>query len=168
MLAQAAASTVTNGSSPAFTLAEPRAVRVPPAGSEPASAADEQQGSGTGPAAVAAAEPEEPFTLVKKVALAGGMLDLVSLGAGRMLRVWTPPGAPTMPRACMPPTWWVDGTIVGTERGDARALLLQATAGRRHRATHIPCCCSTMARTCLMTACPSAAAPGVRERRRHG
>lgn len=55
-----------------------------------------QQPSADGGAGLAAAPPEpppEPFSLLKRVELAGGVLELVHWEDGRLLRVWQPPGA---------------------------------------------------------------------------
>ncbi len=37
-------------------------------------------------------QPQQPYTLVQQVPVAGGVLDLVCLQGDRMLRVWMPPG----------------------------------------------------------------------------
>lgn len=79
----------TNGSSPEFSLA-----------------ANGDSGNGIAvaisDAVVAAGEANlfeaaadaagEPYTLVKKRTLAGGVLDLVRLEGDRILRIWMPPG----------------------------------------------------------------------------
>ncbi len=87
-----------NGSNGSIAAAAPLAVQLQPdehaegQGSMPA-------GPSTSPVAAAAAAqaeplapPAEPYTLQKKVALAGGVLDLVHLEGSRLLRIWMPPG----------------------------------------------------------------------------
>lgn len=82
--------------------------RQQPAGSYAALEEDEDEESppaaGTAAAGTAAAgtagtdgaaaqsDAGEPYTLVEKLALAGGVLELVWLEGDRMLRVWLPPG----------------------------------------------------------------------------
>lgn len=53
----------------------------------------QQPSAAASPAPQAAADPAaEPYTLLRRVRLAGGVLHLVSWEGHRLLRVWTPPG----------------------------------------------------------------------------
>jgi hypothetical protein len=67
------------------------AEQQPPPAAQPAAAASGSDAAADAPAAEAE-PPPQPFALVRKVALAGGMLHLVCLEGSRMLRVWMPPG----------------------------------------------------------------------------
>lgn len=87
----------------------PEAVALPAAQVQPASELEQQaagvaaalepvaaasaSGAGVDASADTGKAPPQPFSLVRKVALAGGMLHLVCLEGDRMLRIWLPPGA---------------------------------------------------------------------------
>lgn len=56
------------------------------------SAAGGSEAEAAAEAAAVAAASKEPYALVEKVPLAGGVLDIVRLEGDRMLRIWMPPG----------------------------------------------------------------------------
>lgn len=57
-----------------------------------APAASLDNGTAAAPASEAEEEAGEPFSLVRRLPLAGGTLELVRLEGKRLLRVWLPPG----------------------------------------------------------------------------
>ena len=127
--------------------------KAAPGRREEAAAAEEAAAEAA--AAAAAQEPElprEPYTLVKKVALAGGMLHVVVLEGDRMLRVWTPPGVdtgPSPPRAALfVPCVMTHGMWpVAAARGSSPLSLLSPA-------------CAAMARFLSVGACSAACCPG--------
>lgn len=135
--------------------AEPSAPPDTPATATEASAAAARDASIGEPTAEAGGPPWE---LVKTVALAGGMLDVVRLEGDRMLRVWMPPGEhQAQPVPLHPPSSagsaWLPAPCALHPGGQCSALypctpcqpppalVPQATAGQRRHATPTRCCC---------------------------